>query len=221
MWRVNQINDTLQMKGLKMRRLESSDLEAMRLPRRFWQSNFESIPNGSNKQAVARYLTSIREMRREGAGLLLWGSNGSGKTSIGSLIIKVARSHGFSALFINSASIKSIVVSKEMYDTESGLTLWKRAQTVDFLLLDDLGKGSQDSQGFGERLIDDLIRSRYAEKRCTLITTNILKRDLLEFIKPSTLHILKGSSAQLKVDSHDFRVSEGEAIRIMINGGDQ
>ena len=207
-----------------MRKLETADLEAMRLPRRFWQSKFDNISGPADvsdevKHKIAGYLHNINLMRERGAGLLLWGPNGTGKTSIGSLILMQARRLGYLGLFLNSAEIKTAVVSKEMYDSERNLTLWARAKSVDFLLLDDLGKGAQDSQGFGERLIDELIRARYAEQRCTIITTNVPKTNLTEFIKPSTLHILKGSSAQIKVDAHDFRTGEGNEIRTIIEGG--
>jgi len=209
-----------------MRNLETSDLERIKLPRRFWDSNFNSIvgnPQSKDniKKKIAGYLSQIKKMRELGGGLVLWGPNGSGKTSIGAVIIKQARRNGFTALFLSCANIKSIVVNKEMYDSEDGTTLWARAKKVDFLLLDDLGKGSLDSQGFGERLIDELIRERYSQNRCTIITTNVNKQNLSEFIKPSTLHILKGSSMQLKISDHDFRISEGIEIRDIINGGDQ
>lgn len=209
-----------------MRELNSADLEAMRLPRRFWSAFFDKIngPNGDGSEVrtmIAGYVSNIHAMRNAGAGLLIWGPNGTGKTSIGSVILKHARRMGFTCLFINTASLKDVIVSREIYDQESGLTLWNRAKIVDFLLLDDLGKGSQDSTGFGERMIDELIRARYADNRCTIITTNIPKSNLTDFIKPSTLHILKGSSAQIKVDFYDFRVEEGKKIRDLINGGKQ
>lgn len=209
-----------------MRKLNTADLESMRIPRRFWQARFEDVggPYGDRngiKESIAGYLQRIDLMREKGAGLLLWGNNGTGKTSIGSLIMMQARRCGFTGLFLNCADIKTIVTTKEMYDAESGLTLWARAKRVDFLLLDDLGKGSQDSQGFGERLLDELLRARYADKCCTIITTNVIKKELTNFIKPSTLHILKGSMAQIKVVGHDFRIAEGEEIRQLINGGKQ
>lgn len=208
-----------------MRKLTNHDLQAMRLPQRFWVSSFEHIKGDmtspdSPKRMIAGYLSNLTKMREVGAGLVLWGPNGTGKTSIGSVILKAARREGRTAMFLESAALKTIVVSKEMYDAESGITVWARAQRVDFLLLDDLGKGSHDSQGFGERLLDELIRSRYANQRPTIITTNVNKSRLGEVIKPSTLHTLKGSCAQLKIDEFDYRAQEGQDLRnLIMNGG--
>lgn len=208
-----------------MRKLTNHDLQAMRLPQRFWASSFDHIVGDmarqeSPKRMIAGYLSNLPAMIELGAGLVLWGPNGTGKTSIGSVILKAARREGRTAMFLESAAIKTLVVSKEMYDAESRLTVWARAQKVDFLLLDDLGKGSHDSQGFGERLIDELIRSRYANKRPTIITTNVNKSRLSEVIKPSTLHTLKGSCAQLMIDEHDYRTEEGRNLRdLIMNGG--
>lgn len=211
-------------KERELRKLTNHDLQTMRLPQRFWQASFDHIVSdesreGSPKRLIGGYLSNIRKMREMGAGIVMWGPNGTGKTSMGSLILKEARRHMFTALFLEAASIKTMVVSKEMHDSEAGVTLWARAKQVDFLLLDDLGKGAHDSQGFGERLIDELIRARYANMRPTLITTNVDKTRLGEIIKPSTLHTIKGSCAQVKVDEHDYRAHEGRAIRDILTGG--
>lgn len=209
-----------------MRKLTTADLQAMRLPSRFWTATFNHIHGDpasgeSPKALIGGYLQRIALMREMGAGLVLWGPNGTGKTSIGSVVLKQARREGFKAMFLESAGIKTMVVNKEMYDSEAGKTVWARAFEVDFLLLDDLGKGSHDSQGFGERLIDELIRARYANKRPTIITTNVDKSRLGDIIKPSTLHTLKGSCAQIKIAGHDYRAQEGADLRRIIMGGQQ
>lgn len=209
-----------------MRKLTSADLQAMRLPSRFWTATFNHIAGDqasheSAKALVGGYLQRLPLMRDMGAGLVLWGPNGTGKTSIGAIILKQARREGFRAMFLEASAIKTLVVDKTMYDSEAGVTVWARAFAVDFLLLDDLGKGSHDSQGFGERLIDELIRARYANKRPTIITTNVDKSRLGEIIKPSTLHTLKGSCAQIKVAEHDYRAQEGADLRKIIMGGGQ
>lgn len=209
-----------------MRKLTNHDLQVMRLPQRFWASSFEHIVGDmtrqdSPKRMIAGYLSNLQKMREIGAGLVLWGPNGTGKTSIGSVILKASRRAGRTSMFLESAVIKTIVINKEMHDAESRETVWARAHKVDFLLLDDLGKGSHDSTGFGERLIDELIRSRYSNQRPTIITTNVNKSRLSEIIKPSTLHTLKGSCANLLIDEHDYRISEGRDLRDLLMNGDQ
>lgn len=206
-----------------MRKLTTQDLQAMRLPQRFWTASYEQIVGDTSKadspkRIITGYLSQIARMRELGAGLVMWGPNGTGKTSMGAIILKEARRQGFSAMFLESAAIKTLVVDKTMYDSESGVTVWARAHTVDFLLLDDLGKGAQDSTGFGERLLDELIRARYADKKPTIMTTNVNKSRLEEVIKPSTLHTLKGSCAQVLVDGHDYRTQEGDEIRRIMMG---
>ena len=198
----------------------------MRIPTRFWSSSFDHIVGDesradSPKRMLGGYLSNIEKMRQIGAGMVLWGPNGTGKTSMGALILKQARRLSYSALFIESAGIKTLVFSKEMFDPATGETMWSRDKRVDFLLIDDLGKGTLDSQGFGERLIDELIRARYSNLKPTIITTNVDKSRFKEVLKPSTLHTLKGSCAQLKIDEHDYRSSEGSEIRriLMSQGG--
>ena len=87
----------------------------------------------------------------------------------------------------------------------------------DLLVLDDLGKGVQDSTGFGARLLDELIRHRNANVRSTFITTNMNPRDQLSAeLKKSTLHSLKECVIPVCVDGTDKRSGAPRALAEMI-----
>jgi DNA replication protein DnaC len=98
-----------------------------------------------------------------------------------------------------------------MFDEEQ--SVWDRAKSVDVLILDDLGKGVQDSTGFGARVVDDLIRHRNANRRITFITTNMTVKALEEELKPSTMHSLKECIYPVKLLGSDLREGSKEEIR--------
>jgi len=197
------------------RRLTDSDLTRMRVPRRYWEVRHDAIPDGASvgisaRQAATNYMTQIDEMRRTGMGLLLWGTNGTGKTCMAIVIAKEFRRRGYPVLYIEAADIKRLVIEREMFDEDQ--TFWDRALNVDVLVLDDLGKGTQDSTGLGARLFDELIRHRNANKLVTIITTNMNQRDLLEELKVSTMSSLKEHVFPIHVSGIDRRDSVADGI---------
>jgi DNA replication protein DnaC len=177
----------------------------MRLPKRYWNVDYKETQ--SPRDVLKNYLLQIEDMKQEGLGLLLWGPNGTGKTSMAAIIAKEFRRRFSTVLFIEAASLKTIVTSRDSFDEES--TYWQRAKEVDVLVLDDLGKGVQDGKGFGEQVIDELIRTRNANQLVTIITSNISpkgkKEALSEFLKPSTMASLKEHVKPIYVRGVDQR----------------
>jgi len=163
------------------RELNKDDMERMRIPYRYWRVTYDEISDVpgeagySPKDIVRNYLEKLDEMIDEGFGLFMWGPNGSGKTSASVVIAKEVRRRGNTVLFVEAAAIKRMVVEGERFDEDE--TWWNRASNVDFLLLDDFGKGTLDRTGFGARLIDELIRHRNARKLVTFCTSNLDPRD--------------------------------------------
>jgi len=202
------------MDGTKDRRsLTEVDLKRMGLPARYWSVDCDGITDIANSRGVSprdvtiSYLRKIDDMYRRGLGILLWGSNGVGKTSIAAVIAKEFRRRYHTVLFMEAASLKSKVINKEHFDEDN--TYWQRAMDVDVLVLDDLGKGVADSKDFGKNLIDELIRSRNANKKVTMITTNMVLKgssnDLDSVFKKSTVHSLKEHVLAVHIAGADQR----------------
>lgn len=186
------------------RELTQDDMIRSRIPRRHWKAGLGGVQE-SVKEVANKYLANLEAMSDKGVGLLLWGANGVGKTSLSVVIGKEYRRRGYSLMFIEAAELKSIVVEREMFDEDQ--SLWDRAKSVDVLLLDDLGKGVQDSTGFGMRVLDELIRHRNANKRVTFITTNMTVKGLEDELKGSTMHSLKECIYPVRIAGDDLRES--------------
>lgn len=206
---------------LKRRKLTSDDLVRMRLPKRYWHVDCDGVsdvidPNTgkSPREVLEAYIRQMEEMRLRGLGLLLWSGNGTGKTSIAAIIAKEYRRRFNTVLFIEAANLKSLVINSESFDEDE--TYWQRAMAVDVLVLDDLGKGVQDRTGFGERLIDELIRTRNANQLVTIITTNAIIKgkdeSLTDVLKASTIHSLKEHVMAVYVRGEDKRDAISEQV---------
>lgn len=206
------------------RELTTEDLERMRIPQRYWESRFDEISATSGRKSpsprkiVRSYMEKMDEMWSRGAGLFIWGPNGMGKTSAAVVLAKEFRRRGRTVLFMACSEIKSAIIDKTAFDGET--RLWERAKTVEVLVLDDLGKGVQDGTGFGLRALDELLRTRNANKKTTFITTNMTPGKQLEGeLKKSTLHSLKESIIPVKFDGPDRREeTKGELISLLMGG---
>jgi len=165
-----EIGRAMRIVGLRIK-LTKAHMDLMRIPRRFWESSFDAIPECEGRDVLRSYLRNIEDMLDRGEGLLLWGPNGHGKTSAAVIVMMEARRRGASALFVQAETLRASVLDGTMFSDEK--TLLERAREVDFLVLDDLGKEHAGETGFSERLFENLIRGRTASKRTTLVTTNL------------------------------------------------
>lgn len=113
-----------------------------------------------------------------------------------------------------SAEMRKHVIEKTMFDDE--MTVWERALSVDLLVLDDLGKGTEDAKGFGERALDELIRTRSAGMRATIVTTNMTLTQLTEALKTSTVAAMRETVVPIQVCGEDRRAAAAQtALRML------
>lgn len=202
------------------RELTTEDLERMNIPKRYWFAKFDQITSrGSSKNSddslqamVRKYIDHLDQAMIEGAGLIVYGINGTGKTCASVVIAKEFRRRGRTVLFVEAADLKRMVVDKDYFDEDE--TYWDRARTVDVLILDDFGKGIVDSTGFGAALFDELIRARSARKLVTIITANPPVSKWVEEldVKESTIHALKECTIPVRAIGKNRR--EAEAVKL-------
>jgi DNA replication protein DnaC len=191
------------------RKLNESDIVRMRLPKRHWEASFESISDErenndpSLRDVVKKYFDKIDDVSSRGVGLLLYGKNGTGKTSAACFFLKEMRRRAYSTMFVEAAELKSVVFKDTPFDDNE--TLWERMKEVDVLVVDDIGKGMHDNTGAFARIVDELIRHRTSNCRVTWATTNMNLSDLEETLKISTMHSLKEAMVPVRVVGSDMR----------------
>ena len=138
------------------------------------------------------------------SGHLFWSSGMISHNTCMAVVLALAfRRRGHPVLFVEAADLKRLVIEREMFDEEQ--TFWDRAMNVDVLVLDDLGKGTQDSTGLGARLLDELIRHRNANMLVTIMTTNMNIGQLEKELKLSSMASLKEHALAVHVCGIDRR----------------
>lgn len=173
----------------------------MEMPTRFWKVKFQEIAPGL-REVIREYLHNLNEMLDRGDGLLLWGENGRGKTSACCYVAKEVRRTGASVLVLTAARL----LESELEATKGiGPSFMDRARSVDFLVLDDLGKEHKGKTEWSERLLESLLRERSGARLTTFITANMGPEGLRKQYKLSMLEVLKETTYPVLVEGDNRR----------------
>ena len=194
------------------RKLTIGDVRRANLPERYWEASLNVIPDWLvYKPKVEKYLGSILEMLDQGIGLYLWSTeNGTGKTSIASLIAKEALRYGKTVFFEESSRLKGMLINKEQF--EEGTSIEARMMMVDVLILDDIGKEYRTSSGYVENVIETLVRARVQKVKTTIMTGNVHPKDMQKIYSEDFSALLKESVVPVNVTGHDFREARAKAL---------
>lgn len=154
----------------KQRVLDNEDFMRINLPRPLWSVNLAGVPE-QVRPAVAKFVGHIKEVKTKGYSLYICGSKGAGKSGVASLILKEARSWGFTAYAVTVSDLRDAVRAHTAFDYET--SVFDRCRTVDFLLLDDLRLTDIGEKFFTINDIRNLILSRFDRGLITVITSMV------------------------------------------------
>jgi DNA replication protein DnaC len=133
--------------------------------RHFTFDTFHSKNLTKSVNKLRKYVDNIDKNKKAGTGLYLWGNSGSGKTSLGCIVLMEAIKKNYSCYFCVVDDYRKALFSEDS-DTLD------KIRTSQFLMLDDIGREFQDSKGFIGSYIDDLLRFRTDNLTPTIITSN-------------------------------------------------
>lgn len=165
----------------RYRKLGPIDYRRSGLPELYWNARLDCVPERV-RPVIARYVAHLGEMMKRPAGLLLTGPSGVGKTSIAAIILKAARAQipkGYTAYFTSCWELREAIKNRSSYDEEQ--TVLDRVREVDLLILDGLrADDAKDPYHLTPRVMEEIILTRGAQRRPTLLTTSLTRRDLTE-----------------------------------------
>lgn len=209
------------------KKLTAAHMELMRIPVRFWRSRLSEVPEGKARKVIVNYLQELDSTLDTGEGLMLWGPNGTGKTSVAVIITMEARRRGASALFATAETLRSSVMERTPFSEDK--TLMERAREVDFLVIDDLGKEHTGKSDFSETLFENLIRERSAARKVTLVTTNLLIYEtvtddgrvvegLNSQYRASMIEVMKETLFPVALKGHNHRDAARDDLAVRLTG---
>jgi len=127
-----------------------------------------------------------------------------------------ARRNGFTSLFVESSKLKEYAFEHTPFDDSS--SYWDRMLNVKLLMIDDFGKDRPDQKNWQAQLMDEIIRHRTLFCLSTIITSNIDKENLTNFLERSTLEAMKDSVTPYNQEGSNLRVQNAKDNRAALIG---
>lgn len=148
---------------------------------------------------IDTYVQNLEQNRKNGLGLYIYGTTGTGKSYISCYVLEQAILKGYSTFFCTVEQYK-----RALFDKDSDYIY--NVNESDFTLIDDYGREFSDTKGFIDSQVDEMLRYRYDRNKPTIITSNILSRDIENLRIKSILY-----DAYIKVpfECVDYRKSLG------------
>lgn len=196
------------------RKLTADDMRRMNVPEGLWRTRLQWVPE-SVRPTVQNYCEHFDTMAEKGAGLLLWGQEGVGKSGIGAVVAKEARARGYTVFFTSIVELREAVRERRPFD-ESFSTL-ERCREVDFLVLDNLQESDVSESFVNLTTVEDLMVGRGTKLKCSILTTRIPFPELAARHE-SFVRTVSGYMVPMHVDGPDLRERRGEWLHDLVTG---
>lgn len=195
-------------KRRKPQQLTEEILNRMNIGRRYWTAEMTDLPETKAKSVFRKYMTDLDAQFEGGWGMFIYGPNGVGKTHASCAMLKEVTKRGYSSYCILADELKVAFIDGARFDKDNSVI--DRVRSVDFLLIEDLGKEySGKGSGFAELCFENLLRKRCREMRPTFITTNLSRSAFFDRYKESAASLAQECMVAVEMTGQDRRASIG------------
>lgn len=201
------------------RKLTEADLRRVNIGKQFWGARSDLIQSTVVRDIVLRYRKNINKMISTGSGLLLAGDPGVGKTSAAVCCQKEAISAGLTTYFVTHPELRDLRFEKKdslFGNGQDGITVRKRIETAQLLVLDGINEPFFTDNGFGPLQLEELLISRVSDKLTTIMTTrspSFKKKDYA-----SLLDIVSHCMVPVPFVGKNMRDAERAAMTKLVSG---
>lgn len=180
------------------------------VPAEYIECNIESYTdNNSTKKLVKNYIENIHTMYEDRVCLLFYGSNGTGKTLLSSIIVKEAYRRRYSSHITTLAHYMDLCFSKEKSEEQQEEI--HHIREAEFLVIDEVGKENFTKTLSNISLLEELLRGAVARGQVVIVCTNLPLEDvgnvqgLYSLYGKSIASLLGGEFLKVKFNADDYR----------------
>lgn len=194
--------------------LSSKSLSLIGVPKKFQNKTIEDYKDFNiselkeTKEFFTDYLNHIDKAYEDNQGLLIYGSNGVGKTFLSCLVAKEAYRRRYSVkrtTFVQYVEAYTRLWNCRDLEEKDVLEsdFYSGYKAVEFLILEELGK-EIDSK-ISAPVLEDCLRYREDNDLVTIICTNLNLPDLKERYGNSVFSLMQGNMIPVCINNKDRR----------------
>jgi DNA replication protein DnaC len=208
---VDNSSDDMSTKNIK--RLAYNRYYESNIPIEYWFIKMEKdfVGDSNALKLYQDYIFDIKKSYLSGKSFILGGSQGVGKTTVLTSILKKTCVKGFSSLYTSLSDIVNVTISAP---TEERFFAKRELTMVDFLVIDEFDPrfmGSEQSSELFGRTLETIFRTRSQNKLPTLMSTNSpnVIQSFTGPIKVSLDSLMSGYLNIIPIFGNDFRKQNG------------
>lgn len=195
-------------------KISEANLTLMGVPKRFHHIGLMDFKTDGDedlekvKSFFLDYLTNIGSVFQDNKGVLLYGSNGVGKTMLSCMIVTQAYKHRYTArrvTFVDYINAYAKMWGARTPDEKEYLEqeFYNNYKSVEFLILEEIGK-EIDSK-VATPILEDCLRYREDKGLVTVICTNLKPSIIKEKYGVSCYSLMTGNMTPVCISSKDQR----------------
>lgn len=211
---VNQLNDlTIEERDL-VEKVSQAIWRKAKIPELYILKSIYTDWHGDPdaKDYVLNYIGNIDYYFDQGVGLHLYGEYGRGKTFLACELLKILiRSYNprdfpyYQGRFITFADLVNLY-TEGWRDLDAREEMDKILKTIDFLVIDDLGREFKSKGNLNSAALDSVIRGRIYAKKPIIVTTNRSMEEIAYEYDPGIVSLLSEGCMNIQVTGSDFRI---------------
>jgi DNA replication protein DnaC len=180
---------------------------------------------------ILDYLKNAKQIIDAGLGLVLYGSEGTGKTLLAVLLLKTLIGRGHDGYFTSYSDMIQRF-HEGRYDREEREWFLRRMTHASVLVIDDIGREQirrtlERAEGrtvdalnsTAEFLFEDVIRHRVAMSCPTFITSNLALSDLATKYGSNVMSLLEEQAIPVELTGADWRIPSRERAEQEVRDG--
>lgn len=192
--------------GIKPLGIARAQLINARIPTDYWECDFVNYFGPEEPKNITKlYLKTLDKMQDKGIGLLYVGPTGVGKTTLATIALKYLVRAGWSCYMTTLSELIEDIKRSWQADNPIEIDHITFCKEVDFLLIDDVGKEHQGPTGFGQTTFDNLIRYRTQNRKPTILTSNLNRKEIKNKYSDALLSLVEGKCRVITVNGKDTR----------------
>lgn len=160
------------------------------------------------KNFFQKYLLNLHLMYEDRINLCLYGSNGSGKTFMSTLVVKEGYRLRYRTCIVTMQ--KLIDINFKSVKTEADLDLIHSIKEAHFLVIDELGKETFTRTGSNINLLEETLRNAVTKSQVVIVCSNLPlegEDGLYKQYGASIKSLIDGSFVKLEFDNKDYRTT--------------